>query len=288
MFEQTDTHVHVFDPLRFPYASHRAYTPAAATTTDLMRHLDRVGCGRVVCIQPSIYGVDNSCLLDALSQLNMAGIQARGSVVIDRSVTWSQLQIMHDAGVRSARINWVVREPGQQSALEALGKQLRDLHVQLSSLDWSIELFASSSNIKDIAPELAKLGRNIVLDHYALLRPGDEAFNAVSMATLLDCTPNLYLKLSAPYQVSTEKPDYGDLDPMVRTLAASSSKQLLWGSNWPHTSGQTRKAEHNPDEIEQFRVEDDARILRAIKSLVGSEEAWQSLMVSNPSRLFGF
>ena len=80
MSEHTDTHVHVFDPWRFPYVSHRAYTPGAATAADLLRHLERVGCGRVVCVQPSVYGTNNACLLDALATLSQAGVQARGSV----------------------------------------------------------------------------------------------------------------------------------------------------------------------------------------------------------------
>ncbi len=288
MSEQTDTHVHVFDPVRFPYVSHRAYTPGAATITDLLRHLNRIGCGRVVCVQPSIYGTNNACLLEALATLNQAGVQARGAVVLDRSAILSQLEDMHDTGVRAVRINWVVQEPGRSNATDALVQQLQALDEQLGSLDWSIELFARLKDILDIAPDLARLRRKIVLDHFALVKPGDDPFEVLSLVRLLDFTPNLYLKLSAPYQVSAQAPDYGDLVPMVRALAASCPEQLLWGSNWPHTSGHARDAGHKPGDIEPFRYEDDTHTLALTQSRIGSTAAWHRLMVTNPARVFGF
>ncbi|UJW83131.1 amidohydrolase family protein [Hydrogenophaga sp. SL48] len=288
MSEQTDTHVHVFDPWRFPYVSHRAYTPGAATGADLLRHLERIGCGRVVCVQPSVYGTNNACLLDALTMLNQAGAQARGSVVLDRSVTLGQLEAMHDAGVRAVRINWVVQESGRSNDPDALVLQLQTLNEQLGSLDWSIELFAHLKDILDIAPELARLKRKIVLDHFALLKPNDNPVDILSLARLLDFTPNVYLKLSAPYQVSAQTPDYSDLAPVVRTLVAAGPKQLLWGSNWPHTSGHARDVGHKPEDIEPFRYEDDAHTLALTQARIGSAQDWHRLMVTTPSQVFGF
>jgi predicted TIM-barrel fold metal-dependent hydrolase len=288
MSELTDTHVHVFDPWRFPYVSHRAYTPAAATTADLLRHLERIGCGRVVCVQPSVYGTDNACLLDALATLNDLGVQARGSVVLDRSVMLGQLGAMHEAGVRAVRINWVVQEPGRLSGSEALVQQLQALDAQLGSMDWSIELFAGLKDILAIAPYLARLKRTVVLDHFALVKPDDDPGDLLSLARLLDFMPSVYLKLSAPYQVSALTPDYADLAPLVRTLVAAGPDQLMWGSNWPHTSGHTRDVGHKAGDIEPFRYEDDAHTLALTQSRVGSAQAWDRLMVTIPAQVFGF
>lgn len=288
MSELTDTHVHVFDPSRFPYLSQRAYTPAAATTADLMRHLERIGCGRVVCVQPSVYGTDNACLLDALTKLNAAGVLARGSVVLDRSVPLGQLEAMHEAGVRAVRVNWVVREPGRPSGSEAIVQHLQALHAQLGAMDWSIELFAQLKDILAIAPDLARLKRRVVLDHFALVKPGDDLVDLLSLARLLDFTPSVYLKLSAPYQVSALTPDYADLAPVVRTLVAAGPDQLMWGSNWPHTSGHARDVGHKTGDIEPFRYEDDAHTLALTQSRIGSAQAWHRLMVTNPAQVFGF
>src|SRR3954463_11192795 len=65
-----DCHTHVFgDPRRFPFAEGRTYTPEPASI-DEMRALHRaLHTTRVVIVQPSVYGTDNGCTLDAIRQL---------------------------------------------------------------------------------------------------------------------------------------------------------------------------------------------------------------------------
>src|SRR5258708_1933776 len=84
-----DCHVHVFGDLkRFPFWSGRPYTPGPASLGELralhrLLHLDRV-----VVSQPSAYGTDNSCLLDAVRQL---GSRARGIAGIEENTAQSRL-----------------------------------------------------------------------------------------------------------------------------------------------------------------------------------------------------
>ncbi len=71
-----DCHVHVFGPAaRYPLAPDRAYTPPEASLEDLLRTEEKLGMQRMVLVQPSVYGADNSCMLDALKAL---GSRARG------------------------------------------------------------------------------------------------------------------------------------------------------------------------------------------------------------------
>ena len=63
-----DCHVHVFDPARFPYFSGRVYTPPEATAEDLLALQRQLHFDRVVVVQPSVYGVDNACTLDAIKK----------------------------------------------------------------------------------------------------------------------------------------------------------------------------------------------------------------------------
>lgn len=80
-----DCHVHVFEPpARYSLARDRAYTPPEASVEELVSFQERLRFERVVIVQPSVYGSDNSCLLDALRRL---GPRARGVAVID-SQTW--------------------------------------------------------------------------------------------------------------------------------------------------------------------------------------------------------
>ena len=66
-----DCHVHVFDPVRFPYAPDAYYAPAGqelGTPARLAGVLDWHGVDHAVLVGPnSGYGDDNSCLLDTLA-----------------------------------------------------------------------------------------------------------------------------------------------------------------------------------------------------------------------------
>ncbi len=76
-----DTHVHVIgDTARYPFVPNRAYTPPEASVEDLQAVHQALRLQRVVIVQPSFYGTDNSCTLDAIKSI---GGSARGIAVID-------------------------------------------------------------------------------------------------------------------------------------------------------------------------------------------------------------
>src|SRR5262245_4757720 len=63
-----DCHTHVFGDVRaFPFAPGRTYTPEPASVAE-MRSLHRaLKMERVVVVQPSVYGTDNTCTVDRKS-----------------------------------------------------------------------------------------------------------------------------------------------------------------------------------------------------------------------------
>src|ERR1700731_1667737 len=64
-----DCHVHIFDPVHFPYFSGRLYSPPEALIDDLRNLQSALPFARVVIVTPSVYGVDNSCTLNAVREL---------------------------------------------------------------------------------------------------------------------------------------------------------------------------------------------------------------------------
>lgn len=67
--EAWDCHAHVFeDPRIYPLASLRSYDPPPAPLEAYLEMLDRCGLARGILVQPSVYGFDNRCLLDALDR----------------------------------------------------------------------------------------------------------------------------------------------------------------------------------------------------------------------------
>src|SRR4051812_4233540 len=76
-----DCHTHVIgDVARFPLSPTRTYTPAPASVEELQSLHRSLRIARVVIVNPSVYGTDNRCTLDAMRQL---GPSARGIAVVD-------------------------------------------------------------------------------------------------------------------------------------------------------------------------------------------------------------
>ena len=98
-----DCHTHVFgDPTRFPFAPSRTYTPQSASVEEMRKLHRALHTTRVVIVQPSVYGTDNTCTLDGIKQLTP---NARGIAVIDDQTSDGMLDQMNDAGIRGIRIN---------------------------------------------------------------------------------------------------------------------------------------------------------------------------------------
>src|SRR4051812_30672809 len=88
-------HRHIFHAN--PPALPGHYAPPTRTLQMLDAASAGVGIGHYVLVQPSVYGADNTLLLDALRR--SAG-RHRGVAVIEPAMTQRQLDTMHTLGVR--------------------------------------------------------------------------------------------------------------------------------------------------------------------------------------------
>ena len=76
-----DAHIHVFGPLdQYPCVAHPHYTLPDGAPPLLERMAAALGIERFAIVQPSYYGTDNRCLLDALDRLGVLNLD-RKSVV---------------------------------------------------------------------------------------------------------------------------------------------------------------------------------------------------------------
>src|SRR5258706_14394905 len=75
-----DCHTHIFEPRSFPFVPERSYTPEPASIQEMRAMHRALHVDRVVLVQPSVYGTDNACLLDAIRRL---GRRARGVAGLD-------------------------------------------------------------------------------------------------------------------------------------------------------------------------------------------------------------
>jgi predicted TIM-barrel fold metal-dependent hydrolase len=279
-----DCHLHVFDPERFPYSPTRRYTPPAARVDELRKFHAELGVPRTVFVQPSVYGIDNRCLVDGLKQL---GKDARGIAVIDSTFSAAQLDDLAAAGVCGVRINLETGK-GRNFELDDAARRLEETARQIEGRGWIIQIYAALPVIEGMASRMMEQPNEIIIDHFglAMAAGGAEQEGLAGLIELMKAE-KVYAKLSGPYMVS-QRADYSDIAPVARKLIEAAPERVIWGSNWPHTSGATRPANYQPTDIEPFRKEDDGYNLGLVKEWAPDATARRKLLVENPGRLFGF
>src|SRR5215475_1045116 len=209
-----DCHVHVFDPARFPYFSGRVYTPPEATADDLLALQRQLHFDRVVVVQPSVYGVDNACTLDAIKKLGPA--RARGVAVIDKTISQSQLDDMAAAGVHGVRLNF---ETAGESNPDNARRRLLETAEQLNGRRWHIQLNAALPLVVAIKDAISEIPMPVVIDHFARAKAKD-GVNQPGFDALLALVKSgkAYVKLSAAYRISDQPPHYPDAPPIAKAL----------------------------------------------------------------------
>jgi predicted TIM-barrel fold metal-dependent hydrolase len=280
-----DCHVHVFDGARFPFASKRSYTPGSARVEDLVAFEQRIGIDRVVVVQPSVYGTDNRAMLDALDRLGPQ--RARGVAVIDlKNTSPSELQAMQQRGVRGIRLNLEVSGQRNHEVAFDLLQRAQDV---VGPLHWAVQVYADLDVLAALAPKLAELQVPVVLDHFAGLKTYRRDEQRQEFADVLKLVEggNAYVKLSAPYRASRQKPDFGDLSEFAQALIAARPDRMVWASDWPHT-GSSGARTGNLEQIEPFRKEDAGRALDQLAAWTPDPSLHKRILVDNPARLYDF
>lgn len=274
-----DCHVHVVGDLaHYPMVPTRPYTAGVATVADLRAHLARIGFRRAVIIQPSFYGTDNRCLLDALDE--MQG-DARGIAVLDPSVSDAELLHMDRAGVRGIRFN--VESYGL-GAGDDLRKTLEQWARRVADLDWHLQVYAAWSVLHPCLPWLASLPAPVVIDHFGLAPlAGEEAQQAARLLADALAGGNVYVKLSGSYRIPGT--NQTGVTRLARALVAANVRNVLWSSDWPHTNREPGKA---PTEVSAFRPIAPQGLLDEIQDWLPDRETARQVLQENPRRLYRF
>lgn len=262
-----DCHIHIFgDRQRYPLAAEIAYTPAEATVADYLQVRRRLGLERTVVVQPSTYGTDNTCTLDAIAMLRP---HARGIAVVEPSVRDAELERLHAAGVRGLRFSSGVKNALHPDLLEVMA-------VRIRPLGWHVQLRSTHRDLPGLEARLLRLPVDVCLDHMSSIPP-EEPLNHPAWATLFRLLGEgrCWVKLSAPYQLSRMPgPQYADYATQVSAMVKAAPERLVWGTNWPHPL-----VEIKPD---------DADLLDSLSEWVPDESIRRAILVDNPARLYGF
>ncbi|KIA75368.1 hypothetical protein HK57_00151 [Aspergillus ustus] len=234
-----DSHMHVIDPVKYPLSKNALYTPQAHTLSEALQFEQSTGIRKIVLVQPSIYGTDNSCLLDALRALGPT--RARAVVAFDcEKIDCATLDKWHEWGVRGVRVN--TQSIGKHMDEEELATALRRYADIIRAYNWVLQLYvplATAVVLEKIVPEL---GVTVCLDHFGspdlvVGSHGGDPYNLPGFRSLVNLLMqgNTYVKLSAPYRISGEE-TYKDLEPVAKELlAVAGMSRTVFASDWPHT-----------------------------------------------------
>jgi predicted TIM-barrel fold metal-dependent hydrolase len=265
----TDCHFHINGPYdRYPLSPGRSYSPPVADVPAYQAMARTIGIDRMVIVQPSTFGTDNDCTLDAVELLGRDN--ARAVVVIDDSVDIDALKQMHARGARGVRFNAV---SGNGTPLD----QLESLAAKVVQLNWHIQFYTHGEQIAELAPLIRKLPVTVVLDHMAGVKSdrGTDSPEFRAAADLLQ-SGQAYAKISG-YRSSVKGFPYDDVAPLARGFIEAAPDRCIWGSDWPHPSlfGDT----HMPD---------DGQLFDMLGAWAPTDELRRKILVDNPARLYGF
>ena len=217
-----DAHVHVFDGRATPGAH---YQPGEQALARIEALAAAQAVGRLVLVQPSVYGRDNGLLLAALAQ---SPGRHRGVVVLGGQESDRELDAMAEAGVRGVRFNAVSPRGNAADTLEWLAPKLR-------ARDWHVQWYVAPARWADVAALSQRHGLVAVLDHLAGITPAAWAQGDLPMAALARLADQgAWLKFSAWYRLDSAPP-HDDLVPAIASLHRQFAGRCVWGSDWPHT-----------------------------------------------------
>jgi predicted TIM-barrel fold metal-dependent hydrolase len=274
-----DVHNHIVGPQsKYPMAANRTYSPPEASVAQLRALRTALGVARNVIVQPSFYGFDNSCLVDALADL---GTSARGVAVVPLDVPDAELQRLASKSVTGVRLNLAtfgIRDP------KAAADAIHAFAPRFVPLNWHIQINTGLAVIDGLAPMIGDVKVPIVFDHIgnadASLGVNQKGFGAL---VELVKARNTYVKLSAPYNLS-KRADWADVVPLAKALIAAGPDRMLWGTNWPHPGG----GRGDIREVTPYQVVDNPKLLIHFAQQCPDATMRKMILVDTPQRLYHF
>ena len=240
-----DAHVHVWSsdtdryPLKPGYPKEKMRAPSF-TPEELFTHTRPCGVDRIVLIQMSYYGFDNSYMLDMMRKHK--GVFS-GVAVIDREDKPRETMLdLARQGVRGFRISAGRLPPDRWldgDRMAAMWQCGADEHLAMCPLINPQHL-----------PAIGRMCRRfsdtpVVIDHFARIGI-DGHFRKADLDNLCGLArhKNVHVKVSAFSALGEKKSPYLDLAPMIRrVLDAFGPERLMWATDgpWQMMGGHTYK-----------------------------------------------
>jgi D-galactarolactone isomerase len=149
-----DTHMHFYNA-KFSSAPTALMTPGDAWIDDYKIVQAHLGLQRVVVVQPTAYGLDNSCQIEAMAAF---GDRARGVFVVDDQTPEVELERLTRLGGCGVRFHML---PGGEVPWEILERVAARVH----EFGWHIQLQLNGRELPEHDAMLKRLPGTLVVDH---------------------------------------------------------------------------------------------------------------------------
>ena len=265
-----DCHAHVFGPAgKYPFSPARRYTPPDASLDTYLGLLDTLGVERAVLTQPSVYGTDNSAMLDAMA---LYPGRILGVVAVAADITDAELNDLNKKGARGVRVNIADKGGNPFDNMD----EVRRFCERLKPLGWHLEILIHVDEFPDLKQTFADYPVDIVVGHLGYMKspntlddPGFQEFLELVRGG------NCWVKLTGTYRVTgAENPPYPDVVPIAQALIEANPDRMIWGSDWPHP-------------IHYRGMPNDAYLLDQLLDWTDAATI-EKILVDNPTQLFGF
>jgi 2-pyrone-4,6-dicarboxylate lactonase len=273
-----DAHFHVFGPAtRYPAGGVNEtlrYAPPLAPLSDYLALAGIMGFERFVFVQPSAYGRDNACMLDAMREVGIA--RCRGIVDVDENAPDAALAKMDALGVRGARINVSPVKPIAPGFSETMRPRIERLDARCAELGWHLDFLGPGWLTEELMPIFARMRCAFSLAHMGMFRadvgPDQPGFRKL-IEMLRHGDGRAWVKLTGAYRMATA-PNFADATPMARTLIEAAPDRLIWGSDYPHLSF--------------AETVGSVQLFNLLGDWAPDEPTRRRILVDNPAALFGF
>lgn len=264
-----DSHCHILDPSRFPYAADVSYRPSGQEQGELASLQALMRCYQVhhaLLVEPnSGYGLDNRCMLAAIKS---SASVFKGIAVVQNDCSDEQLDLLQSQGVIGIAFN---------ASLHGLAfyTDIAGLLGRIKARGMWAQFQVQDDQLLDLLPMIESSGVRVMIDHCGrpdlisgIAQPGFQALLALGR------DGQSVVKLSGFAKFSQDGLPFADARPFVEALARNFGLQrCLWASDWPYLKA-------------PYRL-DFGPMLMVYADLFNLEECRQ-IMWHSPKDLLGF
>ena len=269
-----DSHFHVFGPAeRYPYGTDIRYQPPLAPLEGYLALARHLGCERFVFVQPSAYGRDNACMLDAMREVGTE--KCRGIVDIDEYAPEAELARLNAAGVRGVRVNVNPIKPPEPGFSKTMLPRIERLDARCAEIGWMLDFLTPGWLTQELLPVMRELKSRFTVAHMGmfLAKDGPQQPGFRQFLEFLRGGERCWVKFTGTYRMSVA-PGFADAAPMARALIETVPDRVIWGSDYPHLSFADKVGS-----VELFNL---------LATWAPDAATRKKILVDNPQKLFGF